>query len=331
MRKPSGKKNRWVWLYVLILVISVTATTIALVKRLNGFLLDDSGAIPLIQERSSAMSEENVSGTITQSAGNSEQSVETNQTIVTKQPVDTEGETNSSITATISPQDLPESGNPGFEAGDEKTVWTTNTQVEIFRVSYVNGEQVITVTSNNEEKVIAPGTENSYTFKLKNTGNAALDYTVTVDAFFSSEDIEIPISGKLNRYDGKWIVGDKDNYVDIPTLDTAEDKATLGAGRYTYYTLEWVWPFESGDDELDTMLGNLASEQDLTLTIVISTTATESANPDDDNGIVPPETGDDSKLILWVILIIGSILMMIYLSVNGDKEDTPSRTEAKGK
>ena len=135
----------------------------------------------------------------------------------------------------------------------------------------MNGEKVITVNSGNGDKVIAPGTENSYTFKLKNTGNVALDYTVEVDAYFTPADIEIPITGRLNRYDGTWVIGGKDEYAKVPVLDTAEDNATLGAGKYTYYTLDWLWPFESGNDELDTMLGNLAVDQELTFTIVIKT------------------------------------------------------------
>jgi hypothetical protein len=38
------------------------------------------------------------------------------------------------------------------------------------------------------------------------------------------------------------------------------------------YILQWRWPFDI-DDEYDTMLGNLAVEEDISLTIVIRTTA----------------------------------------------------------
>ena len=183
----------------------------------------------------------------------------------------------------------------------------------LWRVSYENGEKAITANSNNGEKIFAPGTENSYTFKLKNTGDVALDYAVAVDVFFTPRDIVIPITGRLSRYDGKWIAGGLESYVEIQALDAAEDRDSLGAGKYTYYTLDWLWPFESGNDELDTWLGNLAVEQDLSLTIVITTTATDSADPNDGSGITPPQTGDESNMIPWILASFCSLLMMIFL------------------
>ena len=220
--------------------------------------------------------------------------------------------------------------NPGFEAGDDTAVWTTDTQVEIFRVSYVNGEQVITVNNDSGDKLIAPGTENSYTFKLKNTGNVALDYTVELEAYFTPADISIPITGRLNRYDGTWIVGGKDEYERVSVLDAAEDKATLGAGKYTYYTLDWLWPFESGNDEWDTILGNLAVDQDLLFTVVIKTTATESSNPNGGGGITPPQTGDNTNLTLWIVLaVISFVIMMLLLFVKTRRNGVMTRGRIK--
>lgn len=319
MAKPNNSKTKWIWLSVLILFVCVAATTIAFMSRLDSFLLDDEGAISLI------------TGDTSQTDDNSDETDDTqgSDTTATLAPT-TEQEPTNNGDATGSPTDPSTSDttpqvtqppkNPGFEASDDNNVWSTNTQVEIFSVSYVNGEQIITVKSDNGDKVIAPGTENSYTFKLKNTGNVALDYTVEIDAYFTPADITIPITGRLNRYDGTWVVGGKDEYANVPVLDTATDSATLGAGKYTYYTLDWLWPFESGNDELDTMLGNLATEQDLTFTIVIKTTATESSDPYDDSGITPPQTGDNTNLTLWIVLAVSSFAMMMFLLFYQNKE-----------
>lgn len=319
MAKPNNSKTKWIWLSVLILFVCVAATTIAFMSRLDSFLLDDEGAISLI------------TGDTSQTDDNSDETDDTqgSDTTATLAPT-TEQEPTNNGDATGSPTDPSTSDttpqvtqppkNPGFEASDDNNVWSTNTQVEIFSVSYVNGEQIITVKSDNGDKVIAPGTENSYTFKLKNTGNVALDYTVEIDAYFTPADITIPITGRLNRYDGKWVVGGKDEYANVPVLDAATDSATLGAGKYTYYTLDWLWPFESGNDELDTMLGNLATEQDLTFTIVIKTTATESSDPYDDSGITPPQTGDNTNLTLWIVLAVSSFAMMMFLLFYQNKE-----------
>ena len=321
MAKPNNSKTKWIWLSVLILLVCVAATTIAFLSRLDSFLLDDEGAISLITEDTSQADDSTDETEDTQGSGST----------ATQTPTTEQEPTNSSdttgITTTV-PQATQPPKNPGFEASDDNTVWSTNTQVEIFRVSYVNGEKVITVNSGNGDKVIAPGTENSYTFKLKNTGNVALDYTVEVDAYFTPADIEIPITGRLNRYDGTWVIGGKDEYAKVPVLDTAEDNATLGAGKYTYYTLDWLWPFESGNDELDTMLGNLAVDQELTFTIVIKTTATESSNPYDDSGITPPQTGDNTNLTLWIVLAVSSFAMMIFLLFYQNKEKRRDSAEA---
>ena len=317
MAKPNNSKTKWIWLSVLILLICVAATTIAFLHILNGFLLDDEGAISLITgDTSQADSTDETEDT--QSSGST----------ATQTPTTEQEPTDTTETHSTSPQPTQPPKKPGFEASDDNTVWSTNTQVEIFRVSYVNGEQVITVNSSNGDKVIAPGTKNSYTFKLKNTGNVALDYTVEIDAYFTPADIEIPITGRLNRYDGTWVIGGKDEYAKVPVLDTAEDNATLGSGKYTYYTLDWLWPFESGNDELDTMLGNLAVDQELTFTIVIKTTATESSDPYDDSGITPPQTGDNTNLTLWIVLAVSSFAMMIFLLFYQNKEKRRDSAEA---
>ena len=326
MAKPNNSKTKWIWLSVLILLVCVAATAIAFLSRLDSFFPDDEGAVPLIPEDtvrvdSSAVNAEDTpdSGTAAQ-ASDSEQAP-TDNTHTAEAPTDPPA----SATA---PQATQPPKNPGFEASDDQTVWTTSTQVEIFRVSYENGEQIITVNSDNADKIIAPGTENSYTFKLKNTGNVALDYTVEIDAYFTPADTPIPIVGRLNRYDGTWVAGGSEEYAKVPVLDTAEDAGTLGAGKYTYYTLDWLWPFESGDDTLDTTLGNLATEQDLTFTIVIKTTASESSNPYDDSGITSPQTGDGANLTLWIALAVSSFTIMIAFLFFQNKERRRGSAEA---
>lgn len=319
MQKLGIGKHRRIWLSVLVLFVFVAVSIFILASRISGFLLDDSNAIPLISE----------SNLITSGEDSSEKE--------NTQPSHTESKTSASATTQQATQP---NKKPDFEAGDEQKVWSTDTKVEIFRVSYVNGEQVITVNSDNGDKLIAPGTENSYTFKLKNNGDAALDYTVKVDAYFTPGDIKIPITARINRYDGKWIAGNEEKYVNVSELDTAEDKETLGAGKYTYYTLDWIWPFESGNDELDTTLGNLATEQDLVFTVVITTEAAESSDPNINRGLIlphaggthtggphtgDPHTGDDSSLILWVILAIVSFVLIFYPLIGKRRSDAEAK------
>lgn len=299
----KNSRSKWLATSVIILLICVVATSIALASRLNNYLLDDSGAIPIVYDLESDTDKETVSDTTS--------AVTNNDEIIADSESNDVNSAAPSVTSPVQGQ-----VKPGFEASDDNTVWETDTNVEIFKVSYENGEHVITVNSSDGDKVIAPGTENSYTFKLKNTGNVAVSYSVEVDAYFAPEGTVIPVNARLCRYDGKWIVGSADKYVDIPTLDTAADESSLGAGKYTYYTLDWEWPFESGNDEFDTMLGNLAAEdEELTLTIEIRTVAEATWDEDADIGIIPPQTGDISHTDIWIIIAATASVLMIILIV----------------
>ena len=312
MDNKKRNKSKIIWLFVLILFICVAITTLALTDIMDIFLPNDQGAISLIPEDTSE----------TQDAPTDDAEDPT-----------TEPSTDSTSEPTTStePQATEPVRNPSIQIADDKTVWDTNTKIELFKISYENGEQVITVKSDDGDKVIAPGTENTYTFKLKNTGDVALDYKVEIEAYCTPADITIPITGRICRYDGSWVVGGKESYVSAAELNKASDSATIGAGKFTYYTLDWLWPFESGDDELDTLLGSMAKDQDLSFTIVIKTTATESSNPYDDSGITPPQTGDNSNLTLWFTLAIGSFIMLINLLFikRDDDEDEEEKKRIK--
>ena len=309
MRKQN-KRSGWVWLTVLLLFVFVAASTFVLMDRLTGYQMNDLGAIELIPR---AAASETEPGTEAPTEEETEAPTEKETEAPTEAP--TEGPT----TAANVPY------NPGFQVSDDKTVWATETEVEIFRISYENGNQIVTVQGSNGDSVIAPGTENSYTFKLKNTGNVNMKYTVEVDAYFTPADIPLPIQTSLVRHDSKWIVGDQDTLAEVPALDAAEDSYTLKPGNFSAYTLYWQWPFEQGDDAYDTYLGNLATEQDLIFTIVIRTRAEATELPG--GGLIPP-TGDWSGIELWVVLEICSILAIIVLVSAYFIEKRRSRREA---
>ena len=273
MQDSKNEKRKWIWLAVLFLFICIAISVVLIMSNLNHFLMDDTGAISLVEGEDEGSSE---------------------------------GE---------------DKVNPNIQISDGEKVWGTYTEVELFKVSYENGEHDVTVVSSDGDPVIAPGTENSYTFKLKNTGDVALDYKVSVDAYMIPEDTLIPMSGRMNRYDGKWVVGSEAEYADVAALDKANDSATLGAGKYTYYTFDWLWPFESGNDELDTMLGDTAIEQELTFVLSITTVAEISSDPYDESGITPPKTGDNSNIILWSILAASSLFLILLLLPRRRKDE----------
>ena len=196
--------------------------------------------------------------------------------------------------------------NPGFQVEDENTVWEGQTDVEIFRVSYENGEGQITVQSGKGDKVIAPGTENEYSFTLHNTGDVPLDYTLEMEAYFSDGEKMIPVVARVVDYKGKYLVGSADSFADVLELNSVREQGSLSAGYIAPYTLQWQWPFE-GDDDYDTWLGNLAVEEDITLTIVIRTSAEYGGE-----GGKPPQTGD-FDIVIAALVMTGSMVGLMVL------------------
>lgn len=202
---------------------------------------------------------------------------------------------------------------PGFRVYDENTVWSGQTNIEIFRISYENGTGQVTVNSENGDKLLAPGTENTYRFTLENTGNVSLDYTLSMEAYFSHTDTPIPIYARVVDYKGDYLLGTAENTVDVLGLNDVQKSGSLTAGYIAPYTLEWEWPFEL-DDAYDTMLGNMAVDEDITLTIVIKTTASYSEKPDTESGL--PQTGDDTNILLLtgLMLLSGTALLFLLIS-----------------
>ena len=201
---------------------------------------------------------------------------------------------------------------------------------EIFKISYKNDSGEITVNGakGNTDKLIAPGTANKYQFTLENPSDTALDYTMTMEAAITGTDEKIPIKVRLWDYTNKYLLGSAEQMKDVLDLNTVSEKASLGVGRYAVYTLEWEWPFEQGSDELDTLLGNLAVEDDIVLEVNIKTIASYDAdnNPDKNNiGLIAPQTGDNSSLeFLWLILAgsIAGIFIVLLAGRKSKKKDS---------
>lgn len=210
------------------------------------------------------------------------------------------------------------SARPYFKVSDDDQVWGTETQIEIFHIKY-DETGAVTVETCNGDKVFAPGTGNVYTYTLKNDESKTVDYTMYVDAWYEGTDEWIPIEAYLKDSDGKNLAGSPSNYVDVLDLDGIEETKTLGAGKTRSYDLGWRWPFERTDgdgldanDQYDTMLGNLAVDNDLKLTIRIRFIA----EVDED----VPFTGDDTNNLPWIIAAGGSLVLICVLLVLKKKE-----------
>ena len=213
----------------------------------------------------------------------------------------------------------------GFWTYDENTVWSTHTDIEIFRYQHDNnGDGVFTVVSSDEDKVFAPGTENDYSWAIKNTNTVNLHYVMEVEAFEVLPDgIYLPIDGRIyNHDDGTYMVGGPDEWPDVLDFDGVTEEGTLSPGHIKDYTLQWRWVFERGEqiqeglykgdyteDFYDTMLGNLAVDDDLELHIIIRTKAWI-----DDEGGGEPDTGDSYNPTIWIAVAVISFVSLLFVA-----------------
>ena len=231
--------------------------------------------------------------------------------------------------------------NPGFHVYDADQSWGTENHIDLFEEEYLGNGKDITVRSENGDKLIAPGTESEYTFNLKNTGNVAMDYSVSIHTRLDIADKEIdlksfPIGVRLRTYSGEYLLGDGKHWEPIYRLDDYVADGTLAVNNYAWYTLEWKWLYdeyiidENGtyvgpvNDFLDTLLGNMSADAPVSLCISISTVATPSEDFEAVGGVQQDFSGDTlpfsysqigGRIRLWPILLI--LILIILLVIIG--------------
>lgn len=126
----------------------------------------------------------------------------------------------------------------------------------------ITAERKIAVFDN----MIAPGSDGSYRFDINNHNGRNLLYSFEVVELYNGEEIDnFPMRYRIkmnNIYilnENYWVTSDKLSFDDLNIADRSTQE----------FTLEWYWPFESGNDTLDTYFGNSHGEY----SIVVKVTA----------------------------------------------------------
>ena len=213
---------------------------------------------------------------------------------------------------------------PNADTTDESKDWDDNTSVEIFSAEYKNAAGEIVVKSLvDDEAVIAPGTENYYKFYLKNTGNVALDYSILLDPKFKIDYKETSLEGmpfevRVRNQHGTYLIGTETEWVNMNDVEPVVDQGIVGKNSYYSYVLEWRWLFESGDDERDTLLGNISVNQPVAMTLDIGTTAEESIRTNGTGG--SPIEGqkpapDPGTISIWPAIVLGCLTLISLLAL----------------
>lgn len=204
-------------------------------------------------------------------------------------------------------------------------------EIQVFYAEYgKDGE--ITVKSDFGDKVVAPGTENSYNLYVRNVGKVPISYIleaesrITVDV--NGQQTEIPIEASFYTPRSSYLLGGEESLENLGKLDGVKDSSGLSPKHQAKYTLCWSWPFD-GDDEFDTLLGNLAAEGE-ELTVKVAFNVTAAYNPNAGGG--SPITGGSSNIGLWVALFVIStftLIILLFLRKREQDEENSQTPEEK--
>ena len=189
-----------------------------------------------------------------------------------------------------------------------------DTELDIFSATYKNERGEIVIQGADGDKVIAPGSKVDYTVRLRNKDTVAIDYTLittikTVNAP-AGEQLEIPLEFRILDPEDNYIAGDAKTWVDRTVLDGLSHNGTIMRGKSAEYVFQWRWPFEGSNDELDTMLGNMA-DSDLGLEISFTLRSEANTSLAANGGFWGSGLGRAVLIILFVLLLLLAIILLI--------------------
>ena len=178
------------------------------------------------------------------------------------------------------------------EEDDNLDEWDYVGEMNIFGSNY----------GTNRDKVIAPGMSNSAKIVVDNRNVGVLDYEIVFHFSSSVEDFWIPLEFKITRYDEHNLT---DGYVIVSSLDGLTDTHTLAGNRYSYYLVEWYWPYGTDDTEL----GNYVVENDIKINASIQVKTWKSEDQASLNGIITKYDMNPIWAVVNVIISLGIILV----------------------
>ena len=185
--------------------------------------------------------------------------------------------------------------------------------LDIFDIRYKNNDGEITVEGFDGQKVVAPGTDVEYTIRVRNTDKVAIDYELLPSVEFFTEH-KLPLYVRILDHNDDYILGSAKEWVEISEINGTVHRNTLLKGECVEYTFQWKWPYEQGNDEYDTLLGNLNNAG-----LKVSFTVNAAANLDVNlNGGVLPSllTSGTLGIFIFALLLLIAIILLIISIIN---------------
>lgn len=82
---------------------------------------------------------------------------------------------------------------------DAEQVWSGTTEINLFDCSYINNQENESVRSEDQQKVIAPGTQNQYLFRVTNQGTQPIRYQIWYETEEKTSGMYLPIESEMER------------------------------------------------------------------------------------------------------------------------------------
>lgn len=147
---------------------------------------------------------------------------------------------------------------------DAEQVWSGTTEINLFGCSYINDQEKESVRSENQQKVIAPGTQDQYLFRVTNQGTQPIRYQIWYETEEKASGMYLPIESEMERLSVDEAGTGIEQEAEDSKIETDRKRELLLQPETSdQYRFQWKWLYERDDDLYDTRLGNLAVEQEL--------------------------------------------------------------------
>lgn len=194
-------------------------------------------------------------------------------------------------------------------------------ELNLFDAEYENVEAADGV------KVVAPGTEGFHIVRLQNVVGASVDYTAVLYRIRTND--ALPVEATLEG----------ENFTDtteypLPEGVTEEQVVRAVSGiirgkEILDFDISWLWEYDESADQnaIDTILGNQAEADEVTVGLYIVVEDYNSYHSggnsgDKDEYITPdsPQTGDNSNVGIYFVLMLISLFLLILLLIERKRE-----------
>ena len=216
-----------------------------------------------------------------------------------------------------------------FRVTDNESIWGRKTEISLFHDQYINKTKKVTVQGEDNKKVIAPGTESSYRFIIRNFSKWKAHYQVRLSTAASMPVEKFPVEIRMLNEEG-WITGENGNWRSFDEINAIAEERILNPGQSMEYTLYWRWKYDRDADEEDTFHGNAMlnpvteTAQMDSCTVTLHTTAAadvsgangENTEAAEHTGTIfrkAVKTGDTTSIWKWILLM--GIAGMVFVIV----------------